>query len=252
MVSFADTGKSLLKSYKAWLRLIVGHFAATEHLVVYVTSDQFQRDSISFKILVAPPTDSALLPWHQLFENKILPKSGAIIPLSTITNEGILEFLNNGISMAVQARDLIDNAELALGWLDKPDLEYETTRQALQYLATNAANKIAQDHATTILKKLQEWNDLHNSLCKVNEQPFGGDERRIEIAKKAAIETASEIADEIRALRGELGELDASNHFSSTWRIYLSTGPFIAKPALPASSPPLPSSFLLTTATTRR
>ena len=212
-LNFADTGKSLLKSYKDWLRLIVGHFDATEHLVLYVTSDQFQRDSISIKILVAPPTDSALLPWRQLFENKFLPEFGAINALSTITNEDILEFLNNGISMAVQARNLIDNAELALGWLDKHDLKYETTQQALQYLATNATNKTAQDHATTIIKKLQEWNDLHNSLCKVNERPFGGDERRIVIAKKAAIEAASEIADEIRALRDELGELDASNHF---------------------------------------
>ena len=206
-LNFAHTGKSLLKSYKAWLRLIVGHFDATEHLVLYVTSDQFQRDSISIKILVAPPTDSALLPWRQLFENKFLPGFGAINALSTITNEDILEFLNNGISMAVRAKNLIDNAELALGWLDKPDLEYETTRQALQYLATNAANKTAQDHATTIIEKLQEWNSLHNSLCKVNGRPFGGDERRIVIAKKAAIETASEIADEIRALRGELARI---------------------------------------------
>ncbi|KIJ94947.1 hypothetical protein K443DRAFT_109604, partial [Laccaria amethystina LaAM-08-1] len=217
-----NTKKILMKNLKqsnifllwrAWLRLIVGHFDATEHLVLYVTSDQFQRDSISIKILVAPPTDSALLPWRQLFQNNFLPKSGAIYALSTITNEEILEFLNNGISMVVQARNLIDNAELALGWLDKPDLKYETTRQALQYLATNATNKTAQDHATTIIKKLQEWNGLHNSRCEVNERPFGGDERRIEMAKKAAIVIASEIADEIRALHGELGELDASNLF---------------------------------------
>ena len=200
-LNFSDTGKSLLKSYKAWLRLIVGHFDATEHLVLYVTSDQFQRDSISIKILVAPPTDSALLPWRQLFQNKFLPKSGAINALSTITNEEILEFLNNGISTAVKARNIIHHAELALGWLDKPDLEYETTQQALQYLATNAANNAVQDHATTIIKKLQEWNGLHNSLCKVNKRLFGGDERRIEIAN------------EIKALRGEVGELHASNRF---------------------------------------
>ncbi|EDR03278.1 uncharacterized protein LACBIDRAFT_331732 [Laccaria bicolor S238N-H82] len=196
---------SLLFLWKDWLRLIVGHFDATERLVIYVTSEQFQQDSISIKILVAPPTDSALLPWRQLFKNNFLPKFGAINALSTITNKEILEFLNNGISMAVQARNLIHHAELALGWLDKPDLQYETTWQALQYLATNATNTTVQDHATTIIEKLQEWNGLHNSLCKVNERLLGGDERHIEMT--------SEIAHGIRGLCGELGELDASDRF---------------------------------------
>ena len=86
----------LWKSYVDWLKLIVVHFDAVDILLRHVTSPHFAFNSISIKILVPPPVDSTLLPWRELFtDSTLFPTKNDRDPVSTKTNDEILEFLEN-------------------------------------------------------------------------------------------------------------------------------------------------------------
>ena len=91
---------AMKKSYINWLKLMVIHFDAVYVLLDYITGPSFNNQRICLKILVAPPTDEALLPWRQLFtDSKLFP---AVDPRATtnnaITNDEILKFLNDAAS----------------------------------------------------------------------------------------------------------------------------------------------------------
>jgi hypothetical protein len=62
-----------LKSYVAWLRLIVGHFDAVEILARFVKSSSFPYQSISIQILNPPLTGEDKLDWQKLFTDGPLP-----------------------------------------------------------------------------------------------------------------------------------------------------------------------------------
>ncbi|KAF8952139.1 hypothetical protein BDZ97DRAFT_1745881 [Flammula alnicola] len=196
--------KALLKSYVAWLRLMVGHFDAVEILVRYVTLQHFPYDSISIDILVAPPTDSALLPWSELFTDyKFLPKTGAIKPLSSITNDDIKNFLLNGIFIASNVKDTAVHAQNALKGWRFPQPEYQKTYQALQNLATSI-DKNVREKATIALEKIQEWKRLKDDHLKNA--------------------LANEIAKEIKSLHGMSDELSDSDRFFLNLNNKLFTG----------------------------
>jgi len=175
----------------AWLRLMVGHFDAVEILVRHVTSPIFPYKSISIDILVAPPTNSALLPWSQLFTSyKFLPKTGAIKPLSAITNDQIHNFLKEGISTASKVKDALDQVRNALKrWDAGPEPECRKTSRLLQPLAMST-NDIVREKAAVIITKIEGWK-----------QCCGSDNNRVEISN------------EIKALHDALGELSDSNRF---------------------------------------
>jgi hypothetical protein len=90
----------LWKSYRNWLNLMVIHFDAVYTLFGYITGPTFDdHRMISLKILVAPPPDRALLPWHELFtDSKLFPTETEADPLPT-TNDKILEFLKDPANM---------------------------------------------------------------------------------------------------------------------------------------------------------
>jgi hypothetical protein len=95
----------LWRSYVDWLRLIIAHFDAVDILVGYVTGPQFQHNSISVQILVAPPVDQSLLPWRELFtDSTLLPTKTIWDPLSGKDNAAILEFLNKALKPASKAK----------------------------------------------------------------------------------------------------------------------------------------------------
>jgi hypothetical protein len=81
-----------LKSYVAWLRLIVGHFDAIEILVRFVKSSSFPYQSISIQILDPPPTSGEKLDWQKLFTDGPLP------------DVAVYKFLCKGV-MAVKDRN---------------------------------------------------------------------------------------------------------------------------------------------------
>ena len=84
----------LWKSYRNWLKLMVIYFDAVSTLFQYITGPTFNNQRISLKILVAPPTDKALLPWRELFNDpKLFPTETEADPFST--NADILNFLND-------------------------------------------------------------------------------------------------------------------------------------------------------------
>ena len=84
----------LWKSYRNWLKLMVIHFDAVHILINYITGPAFYNRRISLKILVAPSTDRALLPWRELLtDSKIFPTEYEAEPHPT-TNYEILNFLN--------------------------------------------------------------------------------------------------------------------------------------------------------------
>ncbi|KIJ96413.1 hypothetical protein K443DRAFT_682330, partial [Laccaria amethystina LaAM-08-1] len=62
-----------LKSYVAWLRLIVGHFDAVEILARFVKSSSFPYQSIFIQILNPPLTGEDKLDWQKLFTDGPLP-----------------------------------------------------------------------------------------------------------------------------------------------------------------------------------
>jgi len=181
--------KALLKSYTAWLRLMVGHFDAAEILVRHVTSNKFPYGSISIKILVAPPTDSALLPWSQLFTDyKYLPKSGS---LSVISNDEIHEFLVDGISKALKTKDAIGHAQNALKCSKQPELDYHKLRHSLISL-TKSTDGIVKEKATNLLSQFPKTRTDNKS--RVNH-----------------LSTAN--LNEIQALCDVLGELSDEDRF---------------------------------------
>ena len=140
--------KALLKSYTAWLRLMVGHFDAVEILVRFVTSKHFPYHSISIDILVPPPTDSSLLSWSRLFTDKFLPKSGGSTDTS---NSEIYDFLEKGILGAFKAKEAVDQAQKVLKlWNKKSVPEYNKIRQSLQNLET-CTIAVAEEKATNLL-----------------------------------------------------------------------------------------------------
>jgi hypothetical protein len=88
----------LWKSYRNWLKLMVVHFDAADTLVRYITGPTFNNRTISLKILVAPSTDTASLPWRELFtDSKLFPTEDEADPLST-TNDEMLKILNDAAS----------------------------------------------------------------------------------------------------------------------------------------------------------
>lgn len=95
---------------------MVGHFDAVEILVRYVTSPCFPYNSISVKILVAPPTDSALLPWSQLRD--FLPEldNASATTGTTFTNNEIHEFLEKNIASSSKAKAIKVHAENVQKW----------------------------------------------------------------------------------------------------------------------------------------
>jgi hypothetical protein len=177
----ADT--ALLKSYTAWLRLMVGHFDAVKILVRYVTSQHFLYDSISIEILLPPPTDSALLPWSQLFANfKFLPKSTS---QPAVNNNEIFNFLQDGISNAIKVRDAVLQAQNALKcWKAQNHVK---TRQAINLLKIST-DKDVKEMATDLYPKISKPNSL-------------SDEDRIDITNK------------IQKLCTVLGELSDKDRF---------------------------------------
>jgi len=88
----------LWKSYRNWLKLMVVYFDAAHTLVNYIAGTTFNNRRISLKILVAPLTDTASLPWRELFtDSKLFPTENEADPLSTTNNE-ILKILNEAAS----------------------------------------------------------------------------------------------------------------------------------------------------------
>ena len=81
-----------LKSYVAWLRLIVAHFDAVEILTRFVEQDFPPYCSISIQVLVPPSTSSDKLDWRKLFEEGPLP------------SPALYEFLQKGV-LAVKDRN---------------------------------------------------------------------------------------------------------------------------------------------------
>jgi len=148
-----SAGEALVNSYIAWLRLMVGHFDAVEIIVRYVTSHLFPYDSISIEILLAPPTDKALLPWPELFTNhKFLRKSVMANYVSTVTNDEIHKFLNDSIARASEAKQ-VQNA-LKVWDLLEPDVQ--KTCQSLQPLVKSKDENV-KEKVVVVLEKVTDW-----------------------------------------------------------------------------------------------
>jgi hypothetical protein len=132
-------GAALVKSFTAWLRLMVGHFDAVEIVVRFVTSKNFQYQSISIELLLAPPTDSALLAWSDLFTSyKCLPKKKKRDGSSDISNTEICDFLTNRMNTALKYKKAVYQARhVQNSWTnymedDTVVLNYKTFRSSLQ------------------------------------------------------------------------------------------------------------------------
>src|SRR5271169_2233629 len=106
-VSIEGVEISLWRSYIDYLRLIVAHFDVVNILVDYITGPKFQHNAISIQILVSPPVENHLLPWRELFtDSTLFPNETIRNPLSAkvISNADILEFLNNALEPAAEAK----------------------------------------------------------------------------------------------------------------------------------------------------
>ena len=108
----AGTQKTLATSYVHWLRLIVAHFDAIEIVMQYVMSEKFTHSSIEVKNLVAPLTSKALYPWQALLKNEqYFPTTDPLDLTSTISNDDILNFLQDFMPKATRAKKLSIAAE---------------------------------------------------------------------------------------------------------------------------------------------
>jgi hypothetical protein len=88
-----------LKSYVAWLRLIVGHFDEVEILSGFVHWKHFSYDSISIQIMLPPHTTPEKLEWRKLFTDPhYLPTN----------NRLMLTFLEQGVLAAQKDAELKD------------------------------------------------------------------------------------------------------------------------------------------------
>ena len=225
----SDAEKALLESYIAWLRLVVGHFDAAEILARYVTSSHFQYSSISVDILLSPPTDSALLPWSQLFTHNFLPSTRTLYPTS---NDEIFSFLEKGISMASKAKDAIHHVQNALRcWCpDQPDAL--KTRQFLQLLV-GLVDKSIGDKQKSIGDKQKSIGDKRkiigerDKIIGERDKIIGERDKIIGDKAKAIITSIRtwegnhrehladnyKIANDIKELRGVLGELSHHDLF---------------------------------------
>src|SRR6267143_958257 len=94
----------LWMSYVDWLRLMIAHFDAVDILVGYVTAPEFQHNTISTQILVAPPVDQSLLPWRELFTDSTLFPTKTVCDASGKDNAVILEFLNKALEPSSKAK----------------------------------------------------------------------------------------------------------------------------------------------------
>ena len=84
-----------LKSYVAWLQLILGHFDAVEILSGFVKSSDFPYKSISIEILEPLSTNGETLDWRTIFS----PQGGHF------ANPALDDFLNRGV-LAVKDRNV--------------------------------------------------------------------------------------------------------------------------------------------------
>ena len=97
--------KTLMKSYINWLQLMVAHFDAVEIVLQYVMLINFNHKSISVTNLVAPSTSMDLYSWEELIKNeKYFPTKDTINPMSTTSNDQILEFLQEVIPKVKKLR----------------------------------------------------------------------------------------------------------------------------------------------------
>ena len=85
-----------LKSYVAWLRLIVAHFDAVEILARFVELNFPPYRSISIQVLVPPSTSPDKLDWRELF-----------VLDGPLPSPALHEFLENGV-LAVKDRNVSD------------------------------------------------------------------------------------------------------------------------------------------------
>lgn len=93
---------ALLKSYVAWLRLMVGHFDAVEILCRFIRPSY---KSIDLKIIVAPPTERTQLKWSDLVQNpKYFPNAAS--SSSRFTNDDICKFLETNPNVKNFAKNL--------------------------------------------------------------------------------------------------------------------------------------------------
>jgi hypothetical protein len=153
--------KALVKSYVAWLRLMVGHFDAVEILVRFVTSQSFPYNHISVEILLAPRTDNNLLPWRELFTKNYIPQSGAKQLSSTVTNQQIQDFLETNILLVSE----VQTAQDALDAWSRSELL--KTCQVLNEL-TKSHKKDVESKAMTILELLPK--KLKNRDPKITQE----------------------------------------------------------------------------------
>lgn len=114
-----DVEGKLMKSFVAWLRLMVVHFDACEILVEFVNDKlQFPYDEIAVTMLVAPTSGSQVLPWKELFTTDgFLPTENKSDAFDSVTNTEIMQFLEEGIQRAqsaVSARKYVKIAKIGL------------------------------------------------------------------------------------------------------------------------------------------
>ncbi|KAF8804067.1 hypothetical protein BYT27DRAFT_7194791 [Phlegmacium glaucopus] len=100
LITDLDVPTPLWQTYRDWVRLMVVHFDAIGILVNYVTKTRTAPpyQSISVKILVAPPAGEDFLSWSDLLvDPKLFPiyDSGYF---SFVTNQEILKFLKDALA----------------------------------------------------------------------------------------------------------------------------------------------------------
>jgi hypothetical protein len=123
-----------LKSYVAWLRLIVGHFDAVEILARFVNSNFYPYHTISIDILVAPSTSPEKLDWRKLFTD------------GYVHNNTLFEFLKKGV-LAVKDRNVREGKRKQAG----ENAEIEALREKLKQhpSATNFFCSLARNKPFT-------------------------------------------------------------------------------------------------------
>ena len=147
----------LWKSYIDWLELMIIHFNSVGILVHYVTGPYFHHETISIRILVAPPVDRRLLPWQELLTDSTLfpTYSTGLHNLSGwgITNAEIIEFLSKALETS-------SKAEAAKATWDKKGV-----KDTILNIETVQSSKLPcwEKRAAEILVKLRGLDNLSPS-----------------------------------------------------------------------------------------
>ncbi|KAF9480146.1 hypothetical protein BDN70DRAFT_640415 [Pholiota conissans] len=157
--------KTLLRSYLAWLRLMVSHIDAARIVIIGIHCPRFVYKSISVEVMVIPQTDSSLLPWSEVFK-EFIPELSPL-QLYYDSRYEIIKFLEKGISDSANAKDATDQCQDAMEGLDNPGPQLvsgELSDSDRFFLNLNNLSFRGTNHCETFLASLLAAFDSDNSI----------------------------------------------------------------------------------------